>query len=239
MKLINNIDLIRLPITVNNTQVGQQSYQRIYFSRNIVYRDAKVSNIYVLPYAIVDPTTGNSVGYPDNAFVTLYAKDGSMICKDTPLSKFKLGYVTCVDIDNYIDWHNSYVYTLQSNVNYIYLYVTYSDSYNKELISTQIVSYKLPSGEIKLQNLIDSKGWGYLNRIDLYDAVSNGKEIWINLYDKDGRTFNMLNGSLLLVDDAKNCNNPLLFNYLNIDYQQSSIINNGRNLYIQFTFTQK
>lgn len=239
MKLINNIDLIRLPIQVNSTQVGQQTYQRIYFPRNIVYRDAKVSNIYVMPYATVDTTTGNNVGYPYNTFITLYAKDGSTICKDTPLSKFKLGYVTYVDIDNYVDWHSSYIYTLQSNVSYIYLYITYSDSYNKELISTQTVSYQLPSGETKLQNLIDSKGWGYLNRIDLYDAVSNGKDVWINLYDKDGRTFNMLNGSLLLVDGKKNCNNPLLFNFLNIDYQQSSISNNGRSLTIQFTFTQK
>lgn len=241
MKLINNIDLVRLYISQNSTQSGQQNYQRIYFPRNIVYRDAKVSNLYALRYNTTDTTTGNSIVIPDNAWITLYAKDGSIICNNMPLNKFYSDNVTYVDIDNYVDWEQSYVTVLyQSGLSYLYIYVAYSDSYVKELVNTQTVSYQLPTGTTKLNDLIDSKGWGYLTRIDILNPESYGKGLWINLYDKDGRTFNMLNGSLYLnTDDRKNQNNPLLFNFLNLDYQQSIVINNNSEYYIQFTFTQK
>lgn len=247
MKLINNIDFIRLYIPQNTTQAGQESYQRVYFPKNVVYRDAKVSNIFTLANNTTDGYTGNEINIPKNAYITLYNKNGEVIINNLDYSLFTYRYADCVDINDYIDWEQSYItVTDQVDTRYIYMYVVYSDSYVKDFINTQYINITIPAkatlsfNRLNLSTLVDSKNWGYLTGIDITDKLSESTFLWMTLYDKKGRTININSEMLLTKDSYSNANNPLLFNYLDIDYQQSEIVNNlNQAISLQLIFSQK
>ena len=120
------------------------------------------------------------------------------------------------------------------------------EKYVKDFINTQYFNITIPAkttlsfNKLNLSTLVDSKNWGYLTGIDLPDQLSESTFLWMTLYDKKGRTININSEMLLTKDSYSNANNPLLFNYLDIDYQQSEIVNNlNQSISLQLIFSNK
>lgn len=127
------------------------------------------------------------------------------------------------------------------------MYVTYEDVYAEPYTDFKNVkTINIPKTDInnisqKLSDYIDDDFLGKLVKIDFSD-VHQDNNLWLSIYDKNGRCFEQLNSnifstlSLLFSSLApgaqmKQTNNPIIFNYVDIDFERSEILNISQNNY--------
>lgn len=245
MILTNNIDIVRIPLNGESL---------IYLPKNTNFEKLKVGRVFVLAdminsTATQDPYTGKElIAYPlyKNILLTLKNKSGSNILNNVPLDLLlaNKNSLKCV-INDTIDWDNSFINILAPNVlsnKEIILYVTYEDVYTDKLDIKRVKTVNITPNtrETLLSNYINDKKLGKLVKVE-YSNLNPGNQCWFNLYDNNGRCFENINTNLLLTITNqgvayKQINNPILFNYINIDWERSTIINNSNNEIYTLTF---
>lgn len=252
MLFTNNLDIVRIPLT------GEKIY---YLPKNTNFEGKKAGRILVLAgrggesNPATDPYTGKQlISYTEykNITITLKNKVGEIIFNNIPL-EFLLANQNsdkCY-INDYIDWENSYVNILNADLykgaEEIVMYVTYEDVYAESYTNFKNVkTINIPKADVnkvvqKLSDYIDDEYLGKLVKID-FSNIHQSNDLWISLYDKNGRCFEQLNSNILstlsllfsvLAPGAqmKQTNNPIIFNYVDVDWERSVVFNNSQEDY--------
>lgn len=221
---VNNIETIRISLDDNNIY---------YFPKNSNLIGKKIDNIYTIAGNIVDPVNGLTTMTARAIYLTLVDYNGHTILDNIDIDTFEKHNITLCDIASVIDWEKSYV-----NIQYpgsrenreLILFVTYDGVYAEKTEYNDIKTLTIPANyKGDLERFITSDCWGKLVKMDILDSAN----VWISLYDKNGKNFDLCNALLfknqMLVGGGRTTtraiNNAIYFNYLEVNWQESSIVN--------------
>lgn len=249
MLFTNNLDIVRIPLT------GEKIY---YLPKNTNFEGKKAGRILVLAgrggesNPATDPYTGKQlISYTEykNITITLKSKGGEIIFNNIPL-EFLLANQNsdkCY-VNDYVDWENSYVNILNADLykgaEEIVMYVTYEDVYAEPYTDFKNVkTINIPKADVnkvfqKLSDYIDDDFLGRLVKIDFSD-VHQDNNLWFTIYDKNGRCFEQLNSNIFstlslrlselgIGAQMKQTNNPIIFNYVDVDFERSIVFNGSQ-----------
>lgn len=210
MRYTNNINVVRVFLTGESI---------IYLPQNSDFANKKIGRIFVSSGLggddgeMYDPFTNKKlIRYKefDSILLTLVNKEGRIICKDVPLIHWIVEqYDRGMYIDDYIDWHSSYVNILNAKLyaggEELLLYITYDDviaqpyQYYRNVINLEFPGSVYKQSEPmpgnpqdfnlihKLAELINDPNLGRLVCITGADIFN--PELWLTIYDKSGRCF--------------------------------------------------
>lgn len=247
MLFTNNLDIVRIPLT------GEKIYylpKNTNFEGKKVGRILVLAGKGGESTPAIDPYTHKQlISYTEykNITITLKNKAGEIIFNNIPL-EFLLANQNSTKcyVNDYIDWENSYINILNAdlykNAEEIVMYITYEDVYaepytdfkNVKTITIPNLTQRKNIIE-KLSDYINDNSLGKLVRID-FSNLHQLNELWFTLYDKKGRCFEQLNSNILSTlslrfaglgagAQIKQSNNPIIFNYVDVDWERSSIFN--------------
>lgn len=221
---VNNIETIRIPLNENNIY---------YFPKNSNLIGKKIDNIYAIAGNIDDPINGLTTITARAIYITLVDYSGNTILDNIDIDSFEKHNITLCNISSKIDWEKSYVniqYPTSRENKELILFVTFDGVYAEKTEYNDIKTLTIPANyKGDLERFITSDCWGKLVKMDILDSAN----VWISLYDKNGKNFNLCNALLfknqMLVGGGRTTtraiNNAIYFNYLEVNWQESSIVN--------------
>lgn len=260
MLFTNNLDIVRIPLTgekiyylPKNTNFEGKKAGRIFV---LAGRGGESS-------PAVDPYTDKQlISYTEytNILITLKNKRGESIFNNIPL-EFLLANQNSTKcyINDYIDWESSFLNIINADLykgaEEILMYVTYDDVYaepyknlkNVKTITIPTITDFIRDKYIKkLSDYINDNKLGKLVKIDFSDTHQSN-ELWFSIYDKNGRCFEELNSNILSTlysplqefspgAQLKQTNNPIIFNYIDVDFERSMIFNYSKTNDYTLTF---
>lgn len=222
VSLINNIDILRMPITPGNNI--------IYFPQNTKFKNRKISRIFtVLALDKIEPKTDatddNIRNFIDpfnhnyiiskfeavDILITIYSKDGKIIFNNLPLNRLSSYYVdNKLYINDYIDWELSYI-NIQNitlpDVQCEILFYMLSDEiiYPKTLVYKKIISIEVENNFFsgyKLSEFFNSYDLGKLVKIEncnpgyMFSDYFGEYRIWLDIVDKSNKILYNINCGL-------------------------------------------
>lgn len=227
MRLVNNIDVIRIPLNYNNIY---------YFPKNNNINGKVINNIYCISKSTTDPHNGLKTFQPTNSYITLFDTDGNIVVNNVDLAYFVKDNVTAININTIIDWEKSYI-NIQDGYNRVnvelLLAITYDGAVADGVKYDSIKSITIPAEYIGSFEQFIYGDWGKLVKIDVLSKQTDLNSFWFSLKDFNGKNFNLC-ASELFQDEinfgngwqtTQAVNNPIYLNYLNVNWQDSQIIN--------------
>lgn len=259
MKLINNIDLINI--------LFQEGESFAYFPTNISCTGKKIDQLIFV--------NSDIAGYGSmimvSSYLTLVSKDDKVICNNVPLSAFsaEFAYNRQIEINEEINFEKSFI-RISAKIKlpkafFMQVFVIYDSVEDANPICTGTKTIHIPGLYAgTLQQFLDTDKYGRLFRIEVLkkldeETVKKLDSIYLTIYDKDGRTFEMTPHLLrraynlcdytyqdklkILHDEVYRTPVDFNFNYINVDWQRSYISNILENdldltLYFNNNFSQ-
>ncbi len=234
---VNNIETIRIPLNENNIY---------YFPKNSNLIGKKIDNIYAIAGNIADPVNSLTTMTARAIYITLVDHSGNTILDNIDIDSFEKHNITLCNISSKIDWDKSYIniqYPTTREGKELILFVTFDGVYAEKTEYNYIKTLKIPANyKGDLEQYITSDCWGKLVKMD----ILNSSNVWISLYDKNGKNFDLCNALLfknqMVVDGGRTTtraiNNPIYFNYLDVNWQESLIVNGTTEIEIILYFAK-
>lgn len=229
MRLINNIDTIRIKVNSHNNIY--------YFPENNNLIGKVINNIYTIKGDTTDPYTGLRILEPQNTYITLHDTEGNIVLNQVELSFFLKNKVELIEINSVIDWQKSYIQVLNPNVSdeEIILFVTYDGVIAEDIEYDTKETITIPANHSgDFEDFIYSDMWGKLVKIDVLNREPK-YPIWFNIKDKNGKNFSLIMSELFQDKiyssravreiSTPSVVSPLRFNYLSPIWKESKIIN--------------
>lgn len=230
MRLINNIDTIRIRVNSHNNIY--------YFPENNNLIGKVINNIYTIKGDTTDPYTGLRILEPQNTYITLHDTEGNIVLNQVELSFFLKNKVELIEINSVIDWQKSFVQVLNPNVSdeEIILFVTYDGVISEDIEYDNTETITIPTNyNGNFEDFIYSDMWGKLVRIDVLNRDTY--PIWFDIKDKNGKNFGLV-FSELFQDKiyspragrwimTQSILNPMTLNFFSPVWRESKIINNN------------
>lgn len=230
MRLINNIDTIRIPLNSHNNIY--------YFPENNNLIGKIINNIYVIEGNTQDPYTGLTILEPNNSYITLHDTEGNIVLNNIELSFFLKNKDTLIEINSLIDWQKSYIQVLNSDRTNkeIILFVTYNGVFAENIEYDNTETITIPGNyNGNFEDFIYSDMWGKLVRIDVLNRDTY--PIWFDIKDKNGKNFGLVFSELFQDKiysprasrwiTTQPILNPMTLNFFSPIWRESKIINNN------------
>lgn len=219
MKLLNNLDTIRIPLGANNI---------CYFPKNNNLKGKVINNIFSCFVSSTDPINGLKPFVElSDIYITLYDKDNVPVLNEISLFELYAHYFVLIDnINAIINWEASFinvrsVYNREGNE--VVLFVTYDGSLEETVQYDIRKCITIPGNyDGNFEPFINSAEYGKLVRIDFSDT-----NLWFNLFDFNGKNFNLCASQKFF--NTQSVNDPIYLNHYSVNWQMSRIINQNNN----------